>query len=233
MVNTQIKKYVYQYLTSKHPNIIEVGAHFGEDTVDMLQVMSPSVIYCFEPDPRNLKIAKAFIDDSRVKIFDLAISNEHNKLVDFYQGYSSTINPKMFEKYHWIDKNLYVEMKLNGSGASSLKSGHPLVVSQRPSRVKTVRLDKWAMEHKVRHIDFLWIDVQGGEKDVIESLGTYSDKVICIWMEYGEMQYEEASNRRTTVKLVSSLDFYVDKKMSERGKTGNLLFWKNGNGPNS
>ena len=37
-------------------DIVEVGAHYGEDTLRFLKFFPNSNIYCFEPDPRNILI---------------------------------------------------------------------------------------------------------------------------------------------------------------------------------
>ena len=220
-----IKQYVKKRLGDK-PVVVEVGAHYGEDSVRFLSVMNASNVHCFEPDPRNIHIFKKHITDSRISLYEYAVSDSNEDFVDFNLSYSSNVKPKMFKKYYWIDKDEYLDMKLNASGASSLRKGHPLLDGGEVVQVKTIRLDTWAKENNVEQIDFLWIDVQGAERGVIAGLGEMSDSIKCVWVEFGEDGYDGYMSGKETISLFSSLGFKVDLKKSSKGKKGNLLFWK-------
>ena len=51
MGKNNIKKYVKSKL-DENPVIVEIGAHYGEDSIDFVRAMNPSCVHCFEPDPR-------------------------------------------------------------------------------------------------------------------------------------------------------------------------------------
>ena len=57
----------------------EIGSHFGLDTKKLLSITKK--IYCFEPDPRNIKIFKNF--NLPVILNEIAISNIDG-IQDFY-----------------------------------------------------------------------------------------------------------------------------------------------------
>ena len=116
-------------------------------------------------------------------------------------------------------------MELNGSGASSLKTGHPLV-EDKITRVPTTRLDTWMRENHISYIDFLWIDVQGGEREMLEGFGDCSSSIGGIWIEYGEDAYIGAMNRKETISVLSKVNFELDDKWSDIWPKGNLLFWR-------
>lgn len=223
-----MKKEVKEYLENKLNTVsilVEVGAHYGEDTVRFLSRLSPDHIHCFEPDPRNISIFKKYVHDPRITLHEVAASSEDKKQVDFYPSYQADFDSKMFKKYHWIDREEYVDMKLNSSGSSSLKENKS-IETLNPIKVETVRLDTWAKKNDITKIDFLWIDVQGAEKDVISGLGDLSKAISCIWIEYGERRYRDSMDRQQTIDLITSLRFALDRNYSDVGSNGDLLFWK-------
>ena len=57
-----IKKYkkkfdMFKIVVDKEaPVIVEVGAHYGEDTLRFLEIFPQALVYSFEPDPRNIEV---------------------------------------------------------------------------------------------------------------------------------------------------------------------------------
>ena len=224
-MKNNIKKYVKKKLRIL-PVIVEVGAHYGEDSIDFLKVMNPSCVHCFEPDPRNIYIFKKYVSDERISLHEFAVSDTDGDSIDFHTSYTPEIKPKMFKKYHWIDKEDYINMKINSSGASSLRKGHPLLDKGETVSVRTTRLDTWAVNNNVENIDFLWVDVQGAEKGVVEGFGDMSQKIKCVWIEFGEDGYDGYMSRSETISMFKSIGFTLDEKHSSSSKKGNLLFWR-------
>ena len=225
MGKSNIKQYVKSRLF-KNPVVVEIGAHYGEDSIDFLESMGASCVHCFEPDPRNIHIFKKYVKDKRISLYEFAVSDTDEDSIDFYLSYISDIKPKMFKKYHWIDKKDYVDMKINSSGASSLRKGHPLLDDGETVSVSTIRLDTWATKNGVDDIDFLWIDVQGAEREVVRGFGDMSQKIKCVWIEFGEDGYDGYMSRRETILTFDAMGFVLDEKKSSKRKKGNLLFWR-------
>jgi len=213
-------KIVKSLIKKKNPVIVEVGAHYGEDSVKLLDVCGATV-YCFEPDPRNIAIIKQYIG-TKIKLYEYAVSNKNGE-AEFYQSYNPDVTPKMLKKYSWIDKKDYIKLKLNSSGASSLKSGYRFVSDH--ITVNTIRLEDWIIKHKILSIDLLWIDVQGAECEVIEGLGKKNECVQYVVMEYGETNnYDGALTREQTIKLMKNNDFILMTKFSSSSDRGDLWF---------
>jgi len=209
-------------INNETPVILEVGAHYGEDSVKFLDYFPKAKLYCFEPDPRNIYIFKKYIKDKRINLFEVAVANHNCDEADFYQSYLADYDSeKMFNKYHWISKEDYVGLKLNRSGASSLKQ-NPLIDCLDITKVRTITLDSWLKEHNIECVDLLWIDVQGAEADVIEGARNSLDKIRFIWIEYGELSYEDSMNRKETIRLLKSY-FSVIRKYSKNSNKGDLL----------
>jgi len=218
----QVKSYL-KSLVVPNSIIIEVGAHYGEDTVGFLRSLNPSRIHCFEPDPRNIFIFKKYVKDPNIFLYECAVSDKDEKQVDFHLSYIANFKPRLFDKYHWIDKKEYVNMKLNASGSSSFEKGRDMQVLN-TVKIDTIRIDTWAEKNKIKHVDFMWIDVQGAEKKVVEGFGKLS--INCVWIEFGENTYKSYLGRQETIDLFSTIGFEVDEKYSDKDSKGDLLFWK-------
>ena len=208
-------------LNKADPVIVEIGAHFGEDSMRFAHVFPKSQIHCFEPDPRCISVFKKYVDNERIKLYEFALSNREGEL-DFFQSFkqNEVYTPP---KYDWISDDDYKNLKLGNSGSSSLKKGYSNVLAN-SIKVKTKRYDSWAIKNKINFVDLAWIDVQGAEKDVLEGMGDCMDKIQHIWIEYGEKEYEDAMSRDETVSYLSSRGFALVDYFSSSQTIGDLLF---------
>ena len=208
-------------LDKDDPTIIEIGAHYGEDSMRFIETFPRAKVYCFEPDPRNINIFKKHITDQRIKLFEVALSNK-NGHSNFYQSYQEHTSKDVPDKYSWIKSDDYINKKLNASGASSLKKGYTHALKT-PIKVKTERFDRWYHDNNIDKVDFVWLDTQGAEREVIEGMGTTIKNIKYIWMEYGEDLYEGAMNREETLLFMGQRGFKEVKAHSDRGYRGDVL----------
>ncbi len=200
------------------PSILEIGAHYGEDTLRLAQTFPQSTIYCFEPDPRNITIFKKHIKEENIFLFELALSNKDGE-ADFFLSHQES--SEVPSKYDWISPEDYNNLQLNNSGASSLKKGYEHALGSSVT-VPTSRFDTWHKTNHLKEIDFAWIDVQGSEREVIEGMGDKINLIEYIWIEYGEMFYEGAMSKSETISLLNckGFDLIHDQKVSNE----DLLF---------
>lgn len=63
-------------LGKQDPVILEIGCNDGGQTRDFLRLFDQARIYAFEPDPRARQRFSAAVDDPRVALFDIAISDK-------------------------------------------------------------------------------------------------------------------------------------------------------------
>jgi len=209
-------------LKKENPVVVEIGAHYGEDSLRFLETFKDITLYCFEPDQRNIDIFKKHVNDERVKLFEIALSNTAGTAL-FYQSYQEHRAGEVPDKYNWISQKDYINGGLNSSGASSLKTGYVHTLDK-PSEVKTDRFDSWYKENNMDKIDFVWLDVQGAEREVIEGMGQEIKNIKYIWVEYGEGFYEGAMNRIETVLLMRAKGFQEVNKYSDNTPQGDILF---------
>ena len=205
------------------PVVVEIGAHYGEDSYYFLETFEEIELYCFEPDPRNIEMIKKYLDTTRFTLIEKAVSNVDDKQVKFYLSYKENFDHiKMLHKYRWIDESDYLDKNLNRSGASSLKPGLDTV--SEVCFVETITLDTWAKEANIEHIDFIWVDVQGAERSVIEGAEHMLQHTDYIFTEFGEDQYQDYLSREHTFHEFISRGFEVVPAHTSAGEKGNALF---------
>ena len=204
------------------PKIIEIGSHYGEDTLRMLNTFPNAKIYCFEPDERNNYIFKKYVQSKQVQLNEFALSNV-NGISPFYRSYTEYLEEDVPSKYDFISIKDYKGKKLNNSGASSLKKGYENCL-QGEYFIETKRFDEWYIKNDIGPINLAWIDVQGAEYEVLDGIGEIIRKIHFIWIEYGENLYEGYLTRNETIELLFKKEFEVIPEVSSKDKTGDLMF---------
>lgn len=133
----------------------EIGSNTGGDTDQFVD--DNSILYCFEP--------------------------VHNLYVNLWERYKTKENvivlPFAIDSENSF-KNFNVSTVAN-QGCSSLNDFNSEIHDLWPGRpdfmfgdryiVPTIRLDTFIKNYKIPHIDYLWIDAQGHDFNVIKSLG--------------------------------------------------------------
>ena len=107
-------------LNKNNPIIIEIGAHYGEDTLRFLEIFPNAKIHCFEPDDRNINIFNQMVNDDRVVLYQSALSNQNGK-ARFYKSFTENESNIVPEKYDFISLDEYQNNLLHNSGSSSIK----------------------------------------------------------------------------------------------------------------
>ncbi len=220
-------EFLRKILGKDNPVVVEIGAHYGEDSLRFLETFPHITLHCFEPDPRNIKVFKQYVDDDRVHLYEIALSNEKGT-AQFYQSYQEHNAAPTPPKYDWIDPATYEEEKLNNSGSSSLKKGYAHTLDETIT-VPTDTYLNWAIKNSIGDVDFVWIDVQGAEKDVLDGMGDAIRNIQLFWMEYGETSYDDAMTRQETVDYMAARGFAAVEKFSSQGTAGDLLFLRKKN----
>ena len=229
--NMDLQKYKKKFeflvkILGNTQNIIEIGSHYGEDSVRFKHFFPNANIYCFEPDPRNISIfKKACGNIDKITLIEKAVSNIDNAELSFYQIYNKNNQDILEEKYKFIGIDDYKTMKLSGSGASSLKQPYRNDLNiDNKILVNTIRLDTWVKENNINIIDFLWIDVQGAEKEVIEGCKNILNIIKVVQLEYGEILYEGGLSKKDTYDMMINNNFELITDYNPGSNSGDYLF---------
>ncbi|MBU3677873.1 MAG: FkbM family methyltransferase [Chitinophagaceae bacterium] len=171
---------VLDYIADKEKGdlvIFDVGSNNGQYLKHLIKRFSGRNVqfYCFEPDPvAHTQLLKTAQGHANVKVFNIAFGNEAGTM-SLYQNNS-------------------------GSVGSSLVS-----LDEKPNQqkvdVQVMRLDAFCKEHQIVRIDFLKVDTEGFEGEVLKGATELiaNNKVNYIQLEHGSMQ---------SIKMGSSLYVY-------------------------
>jgi FkbM family methyltransferase len=126
--------------------VLDVGAHHGLYTLLASKCVGRAgTVTAFEPSPRERKAL----------LLNLKLNKTKNVRVESIALGGSNIQSKLYV----VDQQ--------ETGCNSLR---PPVTSSTTSttEVKVRRLDDWAAEHHIDHVDFIKLDVEGGELDFLK-----------------------------------------------------------------
>jgi FkbM family methyltransferase len=158
--------------------IVDVGAHFGYFSLFATKNAGPdSKIFSFEPDPHNQRIMKQNLTDCgifHVTLIEGAMGSAEGTL-KLYGG--SEINRSIFREY-------------------ALGNGKEV------AEVPVMTLAGWMQKHAIHHIDFLKLDCEGAEYDIL--FGATDEllaKIKTISMEFHDMKKREMTGLRLAERL--------------------------------
>jgi len=126
--------------------VLDIGAHHGLYTLlASLRVANGGRVFSFEPSARERKALLQHVRFNRCKnvsVQDVALGNENQ------------------------EAKLYV-VEGSQTGCNSLRP--PVVASSTsPARINVVRLDDWLIGQSIDRVDFIKLDVEGGERAALQ-----------------------------------------------------------------
>lgn len=178
---------------NKMKTVIEVGMNDGRDTPFHL-TQHDMVLYGFEPTHELVgRLHQMYGHDPRVKIIPLA--------VDIVNRFA-TFNIAAWQDWGCSSLNEFTD------NVSERWNGFPFHFTHKQT-VMTIRLDDFCKMYEIENIDYLWIDAQGSDFNVLKSLGSYIDVV-----QQGKI---EVSYNVPLYKNVDNTYESVSKWLKERG----------------
>jgi FkbM family methyltransferase len=169
----------------------EIGSHFGFDTKEFIKLTKN--LHCFEPDPRNIKIFKNL--NLPIKLNEYALSDTDG-ISKFYLS-----SGNVYESIYGPTDNDFIN-KNDWSASSSLKTPKNLIKEipwlkfNKTIEVKTKKFKTYCLENNIKNIDFVWMDVQGAELNIIKGIEDFKDKIHYIYTEYSDEElYENQASK--------------------------------------
>ena len=144
------------------PLILDVGCNDGAHTQWFTERFTRARVHAFEPDPRPCERFRRTVRSKSVKLWNVALCAEDGE-AEFHMSRGTYMHGMGTAGTHHGD--------WDQSGSLRRPRRHldvyPGVKFDQTMRVRTMRLDTFATEQKLKRVDFLWIDAQGCESDVI------------------------------------------------------------------
>ena len=156
--------------------VVDIGAHIGVFSVFAAKHVHRGKIYSFEPIPENFQLLKENITINKIK-----------NIIPFNTAISSKKQ----------EQELFVSEKSPGVGSLHYKKGkgQHLVVS-------SITLKDFVSKTGISHIDFLKIDCEGSEYDILFSCPT----TILQRIKKISMEYHELDNLPPVTTLINFLE---------------------------
>jgi len=155
----------FQELLPPAPVIVEAGAHGGGDTVRLARTWPRGHVHAFEPVPALFQRMSARVRNRRnVSCYPLALSDSVGTA------------------------EIYVSSGASDASSSLLRptghlAEHPQIDFKQVVKVLVTTLDAWAHEQAIGTVDFLWLDLQGGELAALRGASTLLSAVRVVYSE--------------------------------------------------
>jgi FkbM family methyltransferase len=188
---------------------IDVGAHEGESTFPYAAADPSLLVYAFEP---NLRAAGRIMGRLRnYVVLPIAIAEKDGSAelqLNEYEQSSSLLAPDEAGMRSWVTEQ---QFKVVGSVT-----------------VPTMRLDTFINAVGLRAIDFLKVDAQGLDLEVVKSAGDRLADVAKVQLEATTVsyrQYEGAPGKSVIVDFMESNGFRLNREeLQSHGQEANLTF---------
>jgi FkbM family methyltransferase len=180
----------------KIETFVEIGMHFGTDTVDFRKMHPNARIVSFEPDPRNIAMIKKLGNDKLCELYEFAISDT-NEPMDFYLSSGNATG--------LLDDSILTENDWSCSSSLKRPTGHLIqhkwVTFPNKVKVNCTKLDDFTPLKNTK-IDFMWVDVQGAEDLVFSCAQETLKNTHYVYTEYSNQElYEKQLNLRGVLNL--------------------------------
>lgn len=194
------------------PVIFEAGGHYGEDTVRFAMKWPKGNVISFEPNPHAYELlSQATAGFNNVSAHHLAI-NDYNGQALLYVCYGTTGDNPVFEGASSL---------LEASDWQAVHYKGPKVI------VPCVVLDDWCRENGVDHIDFMWLDLEGLELQILKSSPRMLDSVRVIYTETNFLDFRKGMTQYNDLRaFLEKSRFKLLAHWYAEGFQGNAIFVK-------
>lgn len=187
--------------------IIDVGAACGKMTQKWMTQLKKAQFYCIEPVPKSFeKLKSNFENNSQAHVFNFAISDIEGVYPFYVSKYvnSSSLLPLVTENIKWWKQPKRCE-KFDVSDTETIQ-------------VEVKRLDTFLKHCSLDNcvIDFIKIDTQGNDFNVIKSLGNLICNVKEIMLEVQIVPFEYYKGQSKKVEVIN---YMLSKRFEEYRKS--------------
>ena len=193
--------------------ILEAGGFDGMDTIALSAMVPEGKVLTFEPNPpRYQEMVTKTKHLSNVSAYPFALGEE-NGSATFYVCYGAQYDP-VYE------------------GASSLlPPAASMEINYQGPRIKVPckRLDDWCKENNQSKIDFMWLDLEGYELQVLKNGSEILSTVKAIYIETNFYQFRKGMTQyKELKKFLGKEGFKLLSYGYYKGFQGNAIFVRKG-----
>ena len=193
-----ISKILPDYIQLKDKSVIfDVGANIGEYSLKIASIFSKSMIYSFEPNINTFKILIRNVEDYKtIKPINIGLS-EIKKETEIFT-YSKDLNSEHASLY----KDVFSHLHKNNSITTV--------------DIKLESLDEFCQNNNIECIDFLKIDTEGHELQVLKGSTQMisNGKIKIIQFEFNEMNIMSRVFLKDFYQILKDYKIY---RLSEKG----------------
>ena len=191
---------------NKKSIVLDIGANIGNVSNYILEKTN-TTIFAFEPNRLCFEImVRRLIDNERIKIYNLAVSN--------YQGMSELYlhkNSKGINDFNYIE-------------SSSLKNQKDNLAKESKVMINVINISE--ILSKFNEIDLVKIDVEGSEYEILPALITEQHKIKNVLCEFHGAFNNTNKNQMTNIKNRHFTKNYLDiiNLLKEKNLYNNWLY---------
>lgn len=187
------EEYMYENLDLKNKVVVQAGAHIGVDTMFFSRMVGSGRILAFEPNPANfLLLCKNIRENALMNVtpVNVGLSNEVgtlNLVSDRYNTAKGTFRP---------DRQELIKVQYR----RRVEVGVPVTT-----------VDKAVEEYSLERVDFVQIDTEGFEPQVIEGMSTTleNSKPLIYFEIHGLSETEQQNDLRRVFNFAKGFDYHL------------------------
>ncbi len=166
-----LRQISYTYIKNNY-HILEAGAHVGWDT-QVLATLTNAEVYAFEPVKSIYEQLQSNVKDFKnVHTYRIALSSKNGSTEMYISSGGSDGSSSLLKPKDHLETN-------------------PEVAFSEVEIVETLTLDQWAENNKVKAIEYMWLDMQGMEFEVLKNSPKIFSTVKVIFTEISTRELYE------------------------------------------
>lgn len=205
---------ILQERLPENPVIVEAGAFNGKDTQKMAQHWPSATIHAFEPVPEIFsELTQNTVHFTNIHRYRQALSSQNGQST-FYIAQ----HPKKPEKISQAGTLHKPKARLD----------YCPIIYPKMITVPIISLDEWAQRNAIKKIDFIWLDTQGHELNILRGSESLLSTVHLVYLEVNFIEaYENQPTYQEIDNWMHKHGFYPiaqDFTDDRRWFFGNILY---------